>query len=92
MTGHKRPEDMIEHIQRDFQLGGHKAAAIAKVMGMADIYLVSELAPSFAASMFFKPYHSAQEALADALDEKGADASVLVMGHGGSVLPFAKRR
>ncbi|MDO4547252.1 MAG: nickel-dependent lactate racemase, partial [Clostridia bacterium] len=33
---------MIDRVRRDFQLGGHKAAAIAMVLEKADIYLVSD--------------------------------------------------
>lgn len=89
MTGHKKPGDMVEHIQKDFRLGGHKAAAIAQVMEKADVYLVSEMDHELAKHMFFMPYDSAQEALDDALERMGSDAKVYVMAHGGSVLPVA---
>ena len=47
MTQSPDAHSMIERVQRDFQLGGHKAAAIAMVLEDADIYLVSELEPEF---------------------------------------------
>ena len=43
-------ESMIERIGREFQLGGHKAAAIAMVLENAEIYLVSDLEDSFVRS------------------------------------------
>jgi len=60
MTKSASPESMITRIREDFVLGGHKAAAIAMVMQNAEIYLVSELDPAFAESMFFQTVqHSA---------------------------------
>ncbi|MBQ8973634.1 MAG: nickel-dependent lactate racemase [Clostridia bacterium] len=78
---------MIDRIGREFQLGGHKAAAIAMVLENAEIYLVSELEDSFVEQIFLKPAHSAQEALNKAFERLGADATVLAMPYGGSTLP-----
>ena len=78
---------MIERIGREFQLGGHKAAAIAMVLENAEIYLVSELQDDFVERIFLKPAHSAQEALDAAFARLGADATVLAMPYGGSTLP-----
>lgn len=89
MTTSPSPESMIERIGRDFQLGGHKAAAIAMVLQNADIYLVSDLEPDFVSSIFLKPYASVQEALDAAFQKLGPDAGVLVMPYGGSTLPHA---
>ena len=83
-------ESMIERIGRDFQLGGHKAAAIAMVLQNAEIYLVSELADDFVEKIFLKPAHSAQEALDAAFARLGPDATVLAMPYGGSTLPRVK--
>lgn len=81
------PESMIERIGRDFQLGGHKAAAIAMVLQNAEIELVSELDPDFVKRIFLKPASSAQEALDRAFARLGEDATVLAMPYGGSTLP-----
>ncbi len=83
-------ESMIERIGRDFQLGGHKAAAIAMVLQNAEIYLVSDLEDDFVKKIFLKPAHSAQEALDAAFARLGPDATVLAMPYGGSTLPRAK--
>ena len=32
------PQDVVDHLARDFRLGGHKAAAVAPIMLKADIY------------------------------------------------------
>lgn len=78
---------MIERVRRDFQLGGHKAAAIAMVLENADIVLVSEMPEETVRAAFLTPAKSAQEALDAALRKYGPDATVIVMPHGGSTLP-----
>lgn len=87
MTNSPDAHSMIERIQKDFQLGGHKAAAIAMVLENADIYLVSDLAPDFVSSIFMHPYPDAQSALDAAFAKLGKDADVIVMPYGGSTLP-----
>ncbi len=87
MTTAASPESMIQRIERDFQLGGHKAAAIALVLRDADVYLVSELAPAVVRSIFLTPFPTAQEAFDVALERFGPNATVLAMPYGGSTLP-----
>jgi nickel-dependent lactate racemase len=91
MTESESPKAMVERIQKDFQLGGHKAAAIGLVLADADIYLVSEMAPDFVKQIFLKPYPTVQSALDAAFKKLGENASVLVMPYGGSTLPVAKQ-
>lgn len=85
-----KPEDLVHRIKEDFKLGGHKAAAIAMVLEKADIYLVSEMEPDTVESIFLKPYSSLEEAVSSAFDEYGSGATVIVMPHGGSMLPVLK--
>ncbi|MDD4080615.1 MAG: nickel-dependent lactate racemase [Eubacteriales bacterium] len=87
MTGSPSPHAMVERIQKDFRLGGHKAAAIAMVLENADVYMVSEMDPAFVKSIFLTPFGSAQDALDAALGILGKDATVLAMPYGGSTLP-----
>lgn len=87
MTTSPSPEAMIERIGRDFQLGGHKAAAIAMTLEKADIYLVSDLEADFVRSIFLTPQPSVQEALDKAFEKLGPEATVLAMPCGGSTLP-----
>ena len=91
MTNCENAHTLIERIQRDFQLGGHKAAAIAMVLENADIYLVSEMEPDFVKSIFLKPFPSAQAALDAAFDKLGKNATVLAMPYGGSTLPVVMK-
>ncbi len=86
MTEYK-PDFMVEEIARNFELGGHKAAAIAMVLKVARIFLVSDLEADFVSSVNLEPYGNAQQALDTALSLLGPDASVIVMPYGGSTLP-----
>jgi len=86
MTSYQ-PCDMIKKIETNFELGGHKAAAIAMVLENADIYLVSELEDDFVKSIHLKPFHNVSDALQAAFAQLGTDAKVLAMPYGGSTLP-----
>ncbi|MBQ7536276.1 MAG: nickel-dependent lactate racemase [Stomatobaculum sp.] len=87
LTGAKAPGELTERIRKEFRLGGHKAAAIAMVLEHAEIYLVSEMEPSFVRTLFMTPFASVQEAYDAAAEKLGKEASVLVMPYGGSTLP-----
>ena len=81
--------DMVERIEAEFQLGGHKAAAIAMVLENASIVLVSEMEDDFVRSIFLEPCSSAQEAFDNAMKKYGDQATVIAMPFGGSTLPIA---
>jgi nickel-dependent lactate racemase len=81
------PAEMISRIQKEFQLGGHKAAAIAMVMEQAKIYMVCDLPDDLIRSLHMRPFPDVQAAVDKALEEKGQDAKVYVMPVGGSTLP-----
>ena len=87
MTAAPTAHSLIERIQREFKLGGHKAAAIAMVLEKAEVDLVSELDDEFVRSLFLVPQPSAQAALDHAFEKLGPDARVLSMPYGGSTLP-----
>ncbi len=84
------PDALIERIQENFELGGHKAAAIAMVLKRARVFLVSELDEKLVRKLFMEPFNSAEEALKEAFNRLGAGSSVILMPHGGSTLPVAE--
>ena len=92
MTAAPTAHSLIERIQREFKLGGHKAAAIAMVLERAEVDLVSELDDDFIRSLFLVPQPSAQAALDHAFAKLGPDARVLSMPYGGSTLPKVIKR
>ena len=87
MTESPSTHSIIERLHSNFQLGGHKAAAIAMVLEIAEIYLVSELPSSIVSNIFLTPFSNGQDALDTALKKLGEDASVIFMPYGGSTLP-----
>ena len=87
MTTSPSPEFMVEEIARNFELGGHKAAAIAMVLAKARIFLVSDLDPEFVRGIFMEPFPDVDSALAEAFSQLGEDAQVIFMPHAGSTLP-----
>ncbi|MEL7660932.1 nickel-dependent lactate racemase [Acetobacterium wieringae] len=84
-------QSLIERIKNDFQLGGHKAAAIAMVLEKSEIFFVSKMKPEVVESIFMQPYITVQGALKAAFNKLGHDCKVLVMPHGGSTLPILKQ-
>ena len=91
ITTAPHPQALIERIQKDFRLGGHKAAAIAMVRERADIYLVSDLEDALVEKLFMQPYHTVQDAFNFAIRRYGQDATILAMPYGGSTLPWMKQ-
>lgn len=83
----KNPRDLIERINRHFELGGHKAAAIAMVQEKARVYLVSDLEPSLVEKLHCTPFKNCSDAVSQAFKELGSQAEVIVMPAGGSTLP-----
>ena len=90
LVGSEKAHDMVERIGRDFQLGGHKAAAIGMVLDRARIDLVSEMDDDFVRSIFLNPQPSAQAAFDEAMERYGEDATVIAMPFGGATLPIAE--
>ena len=86
-----KASDLTDRIRKDFQLGGHKAAAIAMVLENADIHLVSEMPDEMVKNCFLEPYSSLQEAFDKAVEKTGKKADVIVMPYGGSTLPKSKQ-
>ena len=84
------PDTLIKNIQENFELGGHKAAAIALVQKKAKIYLVSDMDEQLVRKMFMYPFKDVNEAIKSALEEMGHDAKILLMPYGGSTLPEVK--
>lgn len=81
------PDDLVTKIKNNFELGGHKAAAIALVEKKARVFIVSEMPAEMTEKLYMEPFKSMEEALAKAFGELGQDAGVLLMPHGGSTLP-----
>lgn len=87
IEGAKTPDDLVLEIQRNFELGGHKAAAIAMVLNKCGIHIVSHMAEDVVRKTFMKPYADLQAAYNDAIKKLGENSKVIIMPFGGSTLP-----
>ncbi len=88
LTSAPTAHSMVERIGKEFELGGHKAAAIGMVLENAAIDFVSEMDPEFVKSIFLTPRSSAQEAFDIAYAKYGENATVIAMPFGGATLPI----
>ena len=87
MSSAESPDELLDRIQQEFVLGGHKAAAIAAVLKRARVHLVSALPDELVRRCGMFPFDTLTTALDAAIDELGSDADVLVLPQGGSILP-----
>ncbi len=83
----KGPQDVIERLKKLFVFGGHKAVALARLVGFADTYLVSAMDKELTEKAFLKYASDAQKVLDEALRKYGAGASIVVMPLGNITLP-----
>ncbi len=81
---------MVERIGREFELGGHKAAAIGMVLENASIDLISEMEPEFVRSIFLNPQPDLETAFRAAMEKYGPEATVIAMPYGGATLPICE--
>lgn len=81
-------QSMVDRIGKEFELGGHKAAAIGMVLKDADIHLISEMDPDLVRSIFMEPQPDLETAFAQAMARYGDGATVIAMPYGGATLPI----
>jgi len=81
------PQERIKQIKVNFQLGGHKAAAIAMVAQKTTILLLSDLPEAFVRSIGLEPCGGMEAAMERIYEICGQDAKILVMPYAGSTLP-----
>lgn len=91
MTGMELDE-IIESVRRKFVLGAHKAAAVARVLKKADVYLVSAMEETMVKRCRLMPFAGLEEALDRAFSVLGVDATVWVMPYAGSTVPRYRPR
>jgi nickel-dependent lactate racemase len=73
------PAEVMRKIDEGYKLGYHKAAKIAEIAIRANMWAVSEIDDETLASIFIRPFPTLQEAVDEALREKGADTKILFM-------------
>jgi len=84
------PQAVLDRIQAEFVLGGHKAAAIAGVLNRARVFMVSALPAELVTAGGMQPFADLPTAMQAAFADFGPQAKVAVFPQGGSVLPEVK--
>lgn len=86
------PHDLVVRAREHFELGGHKAAAIAMAVERGPVFLVSQMEEETVRKCFLAPFTDLQSAFDEAVRRLGPEASVLAMPYGGSTLPCVRER
>ena len=84
------PEELMRRFKENFELGGHKAYAIAKVASTRRVCLISSLSRPMTELLFCSKAETVQEAFEEALRGYGPDASVAILPQGALTLPVRK--
>jgi nickel-dependent lactate racemase len=79
--------EILKSIENEFVLGGHKAAAIAKVQRRATVWLVSSFQASTVMECGMMPFDDLGEAIEAGMDHLSPDGEFLIIPDGSSVLP-----
>ena len=87
MTSGKEPIEVLESIRQDFVLGGHKAAAIAKIASDTKILLVTSEQLSHEQLVGIDVYQDLDAAIREGFRLVGEDAAYAVFPYGASTLP-----
>lgn len=83
-------EDIVAHFHRQFELGGHKAYAIARVLQHKQVILVSELSRKQTEKLYFQYAASLEEALHMVQKRYGANYQAYLLPHAATVLPICQ--
>ena len=84
------PEELMRRFRENFELGGHKAYAIAKVASTRKVRLVSSLSRPMTELLFCSKAENVQEAFEEALKVYGPNASVAILPQGSLTLPVRR--
>ncbi|MBI4303262.1 MAG: nickel-dependent lactate racemase [Chloroflexi bacterium] len=84
------PDEVFHRIKGGYVLGYHKAAKLAEINLLAEMYGVTSIPDETLKSIFIKPFHSLQSAVDEALKKKGANAKVLFLLDGSLTVPILK--
>ncbi len=90
MTTHRTPDRIEAALREHFELGGHKAYAVARLMRRARFVLGSALPPALARDLLFTPAADPREAVALALEMLGTPTpSMIIMPDAALTVPIA---
>lgn len=82
--------EVLEMIKKEYKLGYHKAAKMAEIDRWASMWGVTDLEDEIMENVFIRPFGSVQEAIDEAIKEKGRDAKILFLMDGSITVPLIK--
>ncbi len=80
-------EKVLEMIKKEYKLGYHKAGKMAEIDGWANMWGVTDLKDEILKNVFIQPFNSIQEAIDEAIKEKGRTAKILFLMDGSITVP-----
>ena len=83
----KNKQELIDRLDIAFELGGHKAGILAKLMEQVDVYLVSDLEKGLVEKAFFTCARDINDAVDAAAAKCGSNAKFILMPYGAYTLP-----
>jgi nickel-dependent lactate racemase len=81
------PAQILERIQKEFVLGGHKAASIAHVLQKVSVLLVSDLLDELVQACSMEPFGEVDAAFQTALQLSSECLTITIIPEGAGVLP-----
>ncbi len=78
---------VLDKIKCGYKLGYHKAAKMAEINLWAQSWAVTKLSDEEMKAVHLKPYHDLNNALSEAIVEKGEEASIIVLPFGSITVP-----
>jgi len=85
------PVAVLDHIQREYRLGYHKAGKLAELAMESEIWAVTPLPAEVMAKAQMQPFPSVTRAVEEALRIKGEEARILILMDGGMTIPRPRR-
>jgi len=90
-TRYKTLTEIEQEIKVNFQIGGHKAYAIARAFSKGDVILVSDLNPEKARTLGFIPASSLNEAISIVFKDASHDILTYIIPQSSLVVPILDR-
>lgn len=87
LNKHLSSQDLMDTFRKNFELGGHKAYAIARTASTRKVCLISTLSRPLTELLYVSKADDLQKAFMDALQEYGPNASVAIMPQAPLTLP-----
>lgn len=83
----KNKQELIDRMDIAFEIGGHKAGILARLMEKVDVYLMSDLEKELVERAFFICANDVNEAIDAAVAKYGSDTRFIIMPYGAYTLP-----